>query len=691
MANVHVIDNQSNIAFRNLKDAKLFALDIGGSLTKIAYYSTGTSHRILYRAPEKISLEALEEKRKRIQRAKTEAGMKCRIEIQDEEAIVEINEDARLHFVKFETRQIEKCLDYVRDTLMNSQDFSPDRAKTINVTGGGAYKYADLISEKLGLTVTKVDEMSCICAGANFLLKNIADESFIYERTQMPHYVFQSTNSPVDLYPYLLVTIGSGVSVIKVTSEDDFERIGGTATGGGTFWGLGKLLTGANGFDELLEMATHGDFRQVDMLVKDIYGDRNQDDYTSSLGLSPTVIASSFGKAIHQDTESPSWSKADMARSLLYLVSNDIGQISTLYAMLHSIKRIYFGGFFLRHHPVGLHTISYAVNFWSKGQVSAYFLRHEGYLGAIGAFIKGAGNTYQTDLYSWTENLYGSSSFPGGNLSLDDQEQPIKIPNVERSASMVSTGTTSPSASSSSLLEVTDHLEIDRFDTRLGICPLLSDPFTYNPDTVDLTRDSDARSYWLKCFEDSLDKFAERAVDNSEHCQDAPERAEKFKEQYLNRLKSLQMQPCAHGNLTVRSLLDMREHCLVEFNFHDPYMKQKQMENQEALALLQDRLTSLENLPFDELHEQLALGLLAGNVFDWGAKEVALLMESRQGLKFEDALKFVNPRPWLVDNLDEWKERLQKQPPHKCAAIFIDNSGVDIILGIIPFATELLK
>ena len=48
------------------------------------------------------------------------------------------------------------------------------------------------------------------------------------------------------------VTIGSGVSVIKVTSETSFERIGGTATGGGTFWGLGRLLTGAKGFDELL-------------------------------------------------------------------------------------------------------------------------------------------------------------------------------------------------------------------------------------------------------------------------------------------------------------------------------------------------------------------------------------------------------------------------------------------------------
>ena len=78
---------------------------------------------------------------------------------------------------------------------------------------------------------------------------------------------------------------------------------------------------------------------------------------------------------------------------------------------------------------------------------------------------------------------------------------------------------------------------------------------------------------------------------------------------------------------------------------------------------------------------------MAGNVFDWGAKEVALLMESADGLRFDDALKFVRPRPWLVDDLDEWTSRLvdAEAGRHKCAAIFIDNSGVDVVLGIIPF------
>ena len=31
----------------------------------------------------------------------------------------------------------------------------------------------------------------------------------------------------------------------QVESEDQYERIGGTATGGGTFWGLGSLVTKA--------------------------------------------------------------------------------------------------------------------------------------------------------------------------------------------------------------------------------------------------------------------------------------------------------------------------------------------------------------------------------------------------------------------------------------------------------------
>lgn len=38
-------------------------------------------------------------------------------------------------------------------------------------TGGGAYKFADLFKEKLDFCLNKEDEMDCLVAGANFLLK----------------------------------------------------------------------------------------------------------------------------------------------------------------------------------------------------------------------------------------------------------------------------------------------------------------------------------------------------------------------------------------------------------------------------------------------------------------------------------------------------------------------------------------
>lgn len=38
-------------------------------------------------------------------------------------------------------------------------------------TGGGAFKYADVFRERLGVSLEKEDEMGCLVAGANFLLK----------------------------------------------------------------------------------------------------------------------------------------------------------------------------------------------------------------------------------------------------------------------------------------------------------------------------------------------------------------------------------------------------------------------------------------------------------------------------------------------------------------------------------------
>jgi type II pantothenate kinase len=245
---------------------------------------------------------------------------------------------------------------------------------------------------------------------------------------------FESARS--DIYPYLLVNIGSGVSMIKVSGPQQFERIGGSSLGGGTLWGLLALLTGAKTFDDMLGMASRGDNTNVDMLVGDIYGGGYE-----KIGLKATTIASSFGKVFKKATApeggesaadgaereggeldevdsaadsaaegadtavdaaeaevdgSSSTSTAplarfaaeDISRSLLYMVSNNIGQIAYLQAQNHGLKHIYFGGSFIRGHAQTMHTLSFGMRYWSKGTKKAYFLRHEGYLGAVGAFLR---------------------------------------------------------------------------------------------------------------------------------------------------------------------------------------------------------------------------------------------------------------------------------------------------------------
>lgn len=257
----------------------------------------------------------------------------------------------------------------------------------IMATGGGAHKFFDRLRNELGVEVRREEEMECLVLGLGFAME-IPNEVFWYtdDLIQMvshpvapipgqqqpagsslrpvaipsaneegsepasqplprpspnpPQYslAFDPNPGPAQ-FPCLLVNIGSGVSIIKVDDYGKFERISGTSLGGGTLWGLLSLLTGANSFDEMLALADKGDNSSVDMLVGDIYGQ----DY-EKIGLKSSTIASTFGKvwrkgeASHvsaddaEDKDAGDGRQAfrpqDIARSLLYAVSNNIGQIA---------------------------------------------------------------------------------------------------------------------------------------------------------------------------------------------------------------------------------------------------------------------------------------------------------------------------------------------------------------------------
>lgn len=51
----------------------------------------------------------------------------------------------------------------------------------------------------------------------------------------------------------------------------------------------------------------------------------------------------------------------------------------------------------------------------------------------------------------------------------------------------------------------------------------------------------------------------------------------------------------------------------------------------------------------------------------------------------------LKPRPWLVDDFSRWLERISNPADRpRCVLIFCDNSGADLILGVLPFVVECL-
>ena len=175
---------------------------------------------------------------------------------------------------------------------------------TIHATGGGAYKYHDLIDKEFNgkVKLNKYDEMQSLVDGMSFVLTCAKNSSYTYREGEGKkpvetniatldttktdqdsdyHEIFHLQDSfSTDTHggsnrSKMLVSIGSGVSMIKVSNGGKFERVSGTMIGGGTLVGLSNLLTGIRDFDEIIDLSQKGDNSGVDMLVKDIYGSKS--------------------------------------------------------------------------------------------------------------------------------------------------------------------------------------------------------------------------------------------------------------------------------------------------------------------------------------------------------------------------------------------------------------------------------
>lgn len=674
-------------------DLSHLALDIGGSLIKLVYFSRHEG-------------QSDDDKRKKT--------LKERLGLSNGNRRSFPILGGRLHFVKFETGKINECLDFIHSKQLHRglesrySDTEADRNAIIKATGGGAYKFTDLFKEKLGVSLDKEDEMNCLVAGANFLLKAIRHEAFTHMEGQK-EFVQIDQN---DLFPYLLVNVGSGVSMIKVDGDGKFERVSGTNVGGGTYWGLGRLLTKCKSFDELLELSQKGDNRAIDMLVGDIYGGL---DY-SKIGLSASTIASSFGKTISEKKELQDYRPEDISLSLLRMISYNIGQIAYLNALRFKLKRIFFGGFFIRGHAYTMDTLSFAVQYWSNGEAQAMFLRHEGFLGALGAFM-----SYEKHglddlmVHQLVERFPMGAPYTGGKIHgppLGDLNEKISWmekflqKGTEITAPVPMTpvaGTTGlggfevPLSKGSALRSDASALNVGvlHLVPTLEVFPLLADPKLYEPNTIDLADPSELE-YWLTILSEHLPDLVDKAVASEGGTDDAKRRGDAFARAFSAHLSRLMEEPSAYGKLGLANLLEMREECLREFQFVDAYRSIKQRENEASLAVLPDLFVELDSMDEETRLLTLIEGVLAANIFDWGSRACVDLYHKGTIIEIYRMSRNKMRRPWRVDDFDLFKERMlgtgdKKKAPHRRALLFVDNSGADIVLGMLPLARELLR
>ncbi len=128
----------------------------------------------------------------------------------------------------------------------------------------------------------------------------------------------------------IIVSMGTGTSIVNASKDGTIEYMGGTGVGGGTIVGLSKQMLGISDINHLIELALEGDIENIDLRIRDI---TNKD-----IGLVSYMTASNFGKL------SDMASKSDLALGIINLVFESIGMLAVFAARSRNTKDIVLTG-----------------------------------------------------------------------------------------------------------------------------------------------------------------------------------------------------------------------------------------------------------------------------------------------------------------------------------------------------------
>ena len=173
--------------------------------------------------------------------------------------------------------------------------------------------------------------------------------------------------------PHLLVSLGTGTSILRVDDGGRAVRVGGTGLGGGTLQGFGRLILDEPDYDTLVSLASQGDRRRVDLLVRDLYG-------AGEISLSGDLTAANLGHISSRDPR-------DLAHAIVGLIGENVGLLAGALAQRNGSGApldIVYAGSTLRANAALRDVLAFTNSL--IGATSRFLPRGE-FVGAMGALV----------------------------------------------------------------------------------------------------------------------------------------------------------------------------------------------------------------------------------------------------------------------------------------------------------------
>jgi len=128
----------------------------------------------------------------------------------------------------------------------------------------------------------------------------------------------------------MVISMGTGTAIVHVKNEI-IKHWGGSGVGGGTMVGLARQLLNINTISTLMEKASHGRLKMIDLTVGDIAGG-------GMIDLPESATASNFGKVSDEATD------MDRAMAIINLVGQTIALLGISAARAEKLENIVLTG-----------------------------------------------------------------------------------------------------------------------------------------------------------------------------------------------------------------------------------------------------------------------------------------------------------------------------------------------------------